>query len=88
MRMFLQELAHATAQNPRAVAVNHADFRQPGEKCAVEILFKFVGRFIHGAPDQIDLHPHCVRVGAGYRNMHAYLLPRRTKWIGLRGDRA
>ena len=86
--MLLEKLADAAPQNPRPVPVNYAHFRQPGKKCAVEILFKLVGRFIHGAPDQIDLHPHRVRVGAGYRNMHPDLFPRGTKWICLRRNRA
>ena len=42
--MLLQQLAQGFAQDAHAAAVDDADARQSGEKCAVDELFDFAAR--------------------------------------------
>src|ERR1035438_5044689 len=76
MRMALQKLPNSTPQNPRSMPVNHTHPGQPGEKRAIEILLQLLGRFIDSAPNQVDLHAHFVRVGAGDADMDVLLAAR------------
>ena len=65
VRMIPEKVSDSAPQDAGAVAVNHANARQAREKCAIEILLKFICSLVNGPPDEVDLHAHVVSIGAG-----------------------
>ncbi len=55
VRVAAQVFAEGAAEDAHAGAVDDADAGQAGEEGLVQILFEFVGGFIYGAADQVDL---------------------------------
>ena len=83
--MLLQQLAEGFAQDAHAAAVDYADARESGEKCAVDELFYFAAGLVDGLADDVDL---AGRIGAFVFERHGNPASTRRRYRSLRQRRA